>query len=70
MAETIDEALNDCESRMKKAIEAAGNELAGVRTGRASSALVDRLQVESYGQLGIALPSVRFVKRSKRATLA
>ena len=37
--------------RMDRAIEHLESELRGLRTGRASTALVDSLQVESYGSL-------------------
>ena len=43
------EALQDAETRMKKTVEALERELAGIRTGRASPALVDRVKVEYYG---------------------
>jgi len=39
----------DAEHRMQGAIEALRRELATVRTGRASPALIERLQVEYYG---------------------
>ena len=39
------------ESRMARAIEAMSRELQSVRTGRASTSLVERLQVEYYGTL-------------------
>ncbi len=45
----IKDALIDAEERMKGAITALGNDLATVRTGRASPALVERLDVEYYG---------------------
>jgi ribosome recycling factor len=45
----IKETLRETEGRMKKAIEALGNDLLGVRTGRASPALVERLPVDYYG---------------------
>jgi len=41
--------FDDAERRMKKAIEALKQDLGGIRTGRASAALVDRIQVEYYG---------------------
>jgi ribosome recycling factor len=37
------------EEKMKKAVEATLHEFTAVRTGRASPALLDRLQVEAYG---------------------
>jgi ribosome recycling factor len=45
----IKETLKDAESRMKGAIQSLELDLSSIRTGRASSALVDRLQVEYYG---------------------
>ena len=43
--------LNDAESRMKKAIESTKRDFAGVRTGRASTALVEGIKVEYYGSM-------------------
>jgi ribosome recycling factor len=45
----IKDALSEAEERMKGAITALSNDLATVRTGRASPALVERLEVEYYG---------------------
>jgi ribosome recycling factor len=45
----IKDALSEAEERMKGAITALQNDLATVRTGRASPALVERLDVEYYG---------------------
>jgi ribosome recycling factor len=47
---TIDELIQDAQRRMDKSIEATRGELNGVRTGRASATLLDRVQVEYYGQ--------------------
>ncbi len=47
--ELIDELLEDAGGRMKKSVEAARNELATVRTGRASPHLLDRITVDYYG---------------------
>jgi ribosome recycling factor len=44
-----DEILMDAEERMEKAVEVFRNELRGLRTGRATPALVDGLRVEAYG---------------------
>ena len=41
--------FDDAERRMKKAVEALRQDLASIRTGRASSALVERIQVDYYG---------------------
>lgn len=45
----VDEALSDADVRMKGAVRAFDDDLASIRTGRASPALVDRLLVEYYG---------------------
>lgn len=45
----IKELLSDAESRMKGAIHALEEDLSGIRTGRASPALVEKLHVEYYG---------------------
>lgn len=46
---TSDEILFDCEERMEKASGVFRDELRGLRTGRATPALVDGLRVEYYG---------------------
>ncbi|HQR05253.1 MAG TPA: ribosome recycling factor [Gemmatales bacterium] len=46
---TNDEILMDVEERMEKAVSNLKEELRGIRTGRASPALVDSLRVEYYG---------------------
>ncbi len=45
----IKEIVKDAEVRMKGAIQSLEEELATIRTGRASPALVERLHVEYYG---------------------
>jgi ribosome recycling factor len=45
----IDEFLADAKERMQKSVEATRNELATVRTGRASPHLLDRLVIDYYG---------------------
>lgn len=64
----VDKVLTDCEARMKKAVQALQDELATIRTGRASPALIERLHVEAYGvstplnQLaGITAPEARLL---------
>jgi ribosome recycling factor len=42
--------LMEAEDRMKKILEATRRELAGIRTGKASPALLDMIRVEAYGQ--------------------
>ncbi len=46
---TSDDILLDCEERMEKAVDVFRNELRGLRTGRATPALVDSIRVEYYG---------------------
>jgi len=45
----IKDALKDAEHRMQGAVRALEEDLAGIRTGRATPALVERLEVEYYG---------------------
>jgi ribosome recycling factor len=46
---TSEEILFDCEERMEKAVNVFRDELRGLRTGRATPALVDTIRVEYYG---------------------
>ncbi len=46
---TADETLMDAEERMEKAVGVLGNNLSGIRTGRATPGLVDSLKVDVYG---------------------
>jgi ribosome recycling factor len=48
-ASMLKEAHNEAEERMKGALEALEEDLAGIRTGRASPALIEKLSVEYYG---------------------
>ena len=45
----IEETLLEAEEKMEKALVAAKNELASIRTGRANPALFTSLSVEYYG---------------------
>jgi len=45
----VDDIFGDAERRMQKAIEVLKQDLAAIRTGRASSALLDRITVDYYG---------------------
>lgn len=47
----IKDLLKELEARMSKAVDALQSDLMVIRTGRASPALVERLQVEYYGAL-------------------
>lgn len=41
--------IKDAEDRMKKSVAALEDELAGLRTGRASAAMFDKIRVQYYG---------------------
>ncbi len=45
----LNDVYKEAESRMKGAVQSLEEDLAGIRTGRASPALIERLQVEYYG---------------------
>ena len=45
----VDDLFGDAERRMQKAVEALRQDIASLRTGRASSALVERITVDYYG---------------------
>lgn len=47
----INEVLKDAEARLKKTAEALRHSLVSIRTGRATPALVEHLQVEAYGDM-------------------
>src|SRR4051812_35494095 len=44
-----DEILLDCEERLEKAVTVFRDQLRGLRTGRATPALLDNVRVEYYG---------------------
>jgi len=46
----MDDVKQACEERMKKTVNALKDEYNGLRTGRASPALLDKIRVEAYGQ--------------------
>jgi ribosome recycling factor len=46
---TLEELLQDASRRMDRSIDATRNDLNTVRTGRASAALLDRIQIDYYG---------------------
>ena len=46
----VNKILAETEERMKRQLEALRRELAGIRTGKASPALLDTVRVEAYGQ--------------------
>jgi ribosome recycling factor len=45
----IDNIIRDADARMNKALEALRQEFSRLRTGRASTSLLDHIQVECYG---------------------
>lgn len=49
MSEEVNDILKSAEARMKSALTALDEELNGIRTGRASPALVEKLMVDYYG---------------------
>ena len=49
MAISVDSILEDADAKMTAAVEAMKREFAAFRTGKASPALVENLQVEYYG---------------------
>lgn len=64
----IDDVLADAEDRMGKTLDALQRELAGIRTGRASPGLIERLEVDYYGTptplnqvAGISAPEPRLL---------
>src|SRR5271169_2452914 len=46
---TVDELIQDAQSRMGKSVEHGRAEFTTVRTGRASASLLDRIEVDYYG---------------------
>ena len=46
----MESVRSNCEEKMKKAVAALREEFNGLRTGRASPALLDKIRVDYYGQ--------------------
>jgi ribosome recycling factor len=46
---TLDDLINDAQTRMGKSVDHARAEFNTVRTGRASAALLDRIEIDYYG---------------------
>jgi ribosome recycling factor len=64
----LDEQYKKTEEHMKKTLELLVHELAGIRTGKASPAILDTIRVNYYGQqvpvkqvANIAVPDVRMI---------
>ena len=65
---TLQEVLDSMEEKMMKTLEFVHSEFASVRTGKASTALVENIQVEAYGSnmrlrelAGISTPEPRLI---------
>jgi ribosome recycling factor len=48
-ADVIKDILKEAETRMHAAIQNMDDDLAGIRTGRATPSLVEKLPIEYYG---------------------
>ena len=66
--ESVDDVLLNATDKMDKSIEFFNEELAGVRTGKASPSLVDNINVDYYGSptrlrdiAGISTPEPRLI---------
>jgi ribosome recycling factor len=64
----VDAVLEDCRSKMAKAIEHTRGEFSTIRTGRAAPALVEKLRVDYYGSevplqqlAGIQVPEAKLM---------
>src|SRR6267143_2110286 len=47
---TIPQIMKDCRTAMEKSFEASKRELASIRTGKATTSLLDTVRVDAYGQ--------------------
>jgi len=74
----IKDILTDAEHRMRSAIQVLHDDLAAIRTGRASPALVERLPIEYYGaptplqqlaSIGVPEPRTLMIKPFDATTL-
>ena len=64
----IDQTLKDTDLKMQKTLNALSHELATIRTGRASPALVEHIKVDYHGTLiplnqiaGISIPEAKMI---------
>jgi ribosome recycling factor len=64
----IEQTLNEINSKMQKAVEALTRDLASIRTGRASPALVDHIKADYHGILtpinqmaSISIPDAKMI---------
>lgn len=65
----IDSLFSATEEAMKKTIEKLKNEMVSIRTGRANSAIIDNIKIESYGSVlplnqtaGINVPDAKTIE--------
>ncbi len=45
----MQQVLDTCESKMQKSLESLSRDFAGLRTGRASASLLEKIRVDYYG---------------------
>lgn len=64
----VDAVMEDCRTKMGRAVEHTRSELASIRTGRAAPALVEKIRVEYYGSevplqqlAGIQVPEAKLM---------
>jgi ribosome recycling factor len=64
----MEKLIASCDEKMKKAISALKDEYNSIRTGRASSALLDKIKVDYYGQKSplsqvatVSIPEARLI---------
>lgn len=48
---SVRDVIRKVEEKMKKTVESFQHEIASIRTGKATTALLDRVRVEAYGQI-------------------
>ena len=65
---TIPQITKDCRTQMDKSLEASKRELASIRTGKATTNLLDTIRVDAYGQQmpinqvgSVAVPEPRLI---------
>jgi ribosome recycling factor len=68
MTTTIPQITKDCRTQMEKSLEASKRELASIRTGKATTNLLDTIRVDAYGQQmpinqvgSVAVPEPRLI---------
>ncbi|KPJ54325.1 ribosome recycling factor [candidate division TA06 bacterium DG_24] len=64
----FDPVFRETKAKMEKSVEAVGRELAGIRTGKATTTLLDGIKVDYYGSqvalsqvAGISVPEMRLL---------